>query len=189
LPATFGSDMMSTGAMPDVRVLNSIADEMDVHLGLPGVTAAKRELDNLGHWSGQRPVAPWVRPRELPKPVKGQAVLASWRLLLDTGRLQDGDPFLAGTAHPPRVRLSPATAEEIGAADGDEVTVSTDRGRIALPLAVTDMPDRVVWVPANSPGSAVRRQLGPAATQDAGTLVWIARSEAQQETGPDGGAE
>ena len=58
------------------------------------------------------------------------------------------------------VRLSAETADEIGAADGDNVTVSTARGEITLPLTVTEMPDRVVWLPLNSPGSAVHRQLG-----------------------------
>ena len=43
---------------------------------------------------------------------------------------------------------------------GLAVTVSTDRGEITLPLAVTPMPDGVVWLPANSPGSAVRATLG-----------------------------
>ncbi|EUA13721.1 putative nADH-quinone oxidoreductase subunit G [Mycobacterium xenopi 4042] len=40
------------------------------------------------------------------------------------------------------------------------MTVSTERGAITLPLTVTDMPDHVVWLPLNSPGSAVHRQLG-----------------------------
>ncbi len=74
--------------------------------------------------------------------------------------MQDGEPHLAGTARTPVVRLSADTAAEIGAADGDEVTVSTARGSITLPLTITDMPDRVVWLPLNSPGSAVHRQLG-----------------------------
>ncbi len=86
--------------------------------------------------------------------------MAGWRQLLDAGRLQDGEPHLAGTARAPVVRLSADTAAEIGAADGDDVTVSTARGSITLPLTVTDMPDRVVWLPLNSPGSAVHRQLG-----------------------------
>ena len=73
---------------------------------------------------------------------------------------QDGEPHLAGTARKPVVRLSSDTAAEIGAADGDEVTVSTSRGSITLPLNITDMPDRVVWLPLNSPGSAVYPQLG-----------------------------
>ena len=86
--------------------------------------------------------------------------MAGWRMLLDNGRLQDGEPHLAGTAHPVVARLSADTATEIGAADGDAVTVSTSKGSITLPLAITDLPDRVVWLPLNSPGSAVQRQLG-----------------------------
>ncbi|GFG51613.1 hypothetical protein MAGR_30540 [Mycolicibacterium agri] len=40
------------------------------------------------------------------------------------------------------------------------MTVSTDRGAITLPLAIADLPDRVVWLPLNSPGCAVYPQLG-----------------------------
>ncbi|KKC01836.1 hypothetical protein WU83_27310 [Mycobacterium nebraskense] len=87
-------------------------------------------------------------------------MLTGWRMLLDNGRMQDGEPHLAGTARTPAVRLSADTAAEIGAADGDAVTISTPRGSISLPLIITDMPDRVVWLPLNSPGSAVHRQLG-----------------------------
>jgi NADH-quinone oxidoreductase subunit G len=81
-------------------------------------------------------------------------------MLLDDGRLQDGEPHLAGTARTPVVRLSAGTADAIGAADGDQVAVSTDRGAITLPLTITEMPDHVVWLPLNSPGSAVHRTLG-----------------------------
>ena len=56
--------------------------------------------------------------------------------------------------------MSAATAAEIGVADGESVTVSTDRGMITLPAQVTDMDDRVVWLPMNSPGSSVYRTLG-----------------------------
>ena len=80
-------------------------------------------------------------------------------MLLDAGRLQDGEPHLAGTARPAVARLSAATAAGIGASDGKPVTVSTGRGSVSLPLAVTEMPDGVVWLPLNSPGSAVHRQL------------------------------
>jgi NADH-quinone oxidoreductase subunit G len=81
-------------------------------------------------------------------------------MLLDAGRLQDGEPHLAGTARDPVARLSAATAAQIGAADGDRVTVSTDRGAITLPLTITDMPEATVWLPLNSIGSHVHRQLG-----------------------------
>jgi NADH-quinone oxidoreductase subunit G len=94
-------------------------------------------------------------------------------MLLDAGRLQDGEPFLAGTAHPPVARLSAATAGEIGAVEADLVTVSTDRGEIMLPLAVTEMADRVVWLPLNSAGSAVHQQLAVTA----GAVVSIGRAE------------
>ena len=58
------------------------------------------------------------------------------------------------------MRLSAATAAEIGAADGEPVTVRTEQGAITLPLEITDMDDRVVWLPLNSPGSSVYRSLG-----------------------------
>jgi len=90
----------------------------------------------------------------------GQAVLASWRMLLDDASLQDGEPNLAGTARRPVLRLSAATALEIGAAIGDPVTVTGRHGSITLPLVVTAMVDRVVWVPMKSAGSAVRSGLG-----------------------------
>ena len=92
-------------------------------------------------------------------------MLAGWRMLLDSGRLQDGEPHLAGTARRPVVRLSAATATENGLRDDELVTVSSDRGSITLPLAITDLPDRVVWLPLNSPGSSVYSTLGPALGQ------------------------
>ncbi len=163
----------ATQGMPDHRVLNAIADEMDVHLGLPDVAAARREMAALGGWSGARPADPDTEPLALPRPRRGEAVLSTWRLLLDLGRGQDGEPHLAGTARKPLVRLSASTAAEIGAADGELVTVAADRGQITLPLAVTDMPDRVVWTPGNSPGSVVNRQLGVGA----GAVVRIVAGE------------
>jgi NADH-quinone oxidoreductase subunit G len=55
-------------------------------------------------------------------------------------------------------RLSATTAIDIGAPD--VVTVSTSRGSVTLPLVITEMPDGVVWLPLNSPGSVVHRDLG-----------------------------
>ncbi|CQD04312.1 NADH dehydrogenase subunit G [Mycolicibacterium conceptionense] len=69
--------------------------------------------------------------------------------------------------------MSEATAAEIGATPGDLVDVSTDRGTVTLPLAVTEMADRVAWLPTNSPGSAIHRQLGATA----GALVEIGRAD------------
>ena len=148
------------------------AYEIGVDLALPNALAAGDEMARLGLWRGTRPDAPQVSARKTSPPGKGQAVLASWRMLLDAGRLQDGEPYLAGTAHPPVARLSTATAGEIGAAEGDLVSVSTDRGEITLPLAITEMPDRVVWLPLNSAGSSVHQQLAVTA----GAVVSIGRA-------------
>lgn len=164
---------LRTNAIPDLRVLHYLADEIGVDLGLTGPEAADTELARLGTWSGSRAAAPSAVPGPAPAPGPGQAVLASWRLLLDAGRLQDGEPYLAGTAVSPVARLSPATAAELGVTSDDPVTVSTDRGAITLPLAVTEMPDRVVWLPTNSPGSAIHRQLGVTA----GAVVSIGRAD------------
>jgi NADH-quinone oxidoreductase subunit G len=160
-----------SNATPDLRVLYTLADEIGVDLGLPNAAAAAEELARLGWWGGTRPSAPNKAAGSGAQPGKGEAVLSGWRMLLDSGRLQDGEPYLAGTARVPVVRLSSTTAAEIGAADGDSVTVTTRRGEITLPLEVTDMDDRVVWLPLNSPGSAVHQQLGVTA----GAVVSIGR--------------
>ncbi|WP_141682099.1 NADH-quinone oxidoreductase subunit G [Mycobacterium malmoense] len=144
----------------DHQVLDALADEMGVYLGLSTADAARAELSALGTWEGGWAAGPTVAAPEPTEAPPGEAVLTGWRMLLDNGRMQDGEPHLAGTARKPALRLSAATAAEIGATEGDAVTVSTPRGSISLPLVVTDMPDRVVWLPLNSPGSAVHRRLG-----------------------------
>ncbi|MGW0023983.1 NADH-quinone oxidoreductase subunit G [Rhodococcus sp. NPDC003383] len=171
----FGIALRGPGTLPDRRVLDALAAQMGTRLGVPDAESARRELDLLGPWEGQRPADPATETVEPPRAGPGEAVLTGWRMLLDAGRMQDGEPYLAGTARPPVVRLSAATAAEIGASDGDAVTVSTDRGAVTLPLAITEMPDRVVWLPLNSPGSAVHRQLGVGS----GGLVRIRAGEVQ----------
>jgi NADH-quinone oxidoreductase subunit G len=164
---------LKTNAIPDLRVLNFLADEIGVALNLPNASAAGDELSRLGWWAGRRPEAPDLPPSKPTPPAEGQAVLTGWRMLLDQGRLQDGEPHLAGTARAPVARLSAATAAEIGVGDGDLVTARTPRGMITLPLTITDMADRVLWLPLNSPGSAVHRSLGVSP----GDVVSIGRAE------------
>ena len=62
--------------------------------------------------------------------------------------MQDGEAALAGTARPAVARMSAATAAEAGVADGDKVTVATDRGSVTVPAEVVPMTDHVVWLPA-----------------------------------------
>ncbi|HEY7859766.1 MAG TPA: NADH-quinone oxidoreductase subunit G [Candidatus Nanopelagicales bacterium] len=156
----FAAVLPDSQSMTDGRVLALIADEMGVELGRGDVETLAAELDALGRWSGPRPSAPSVAPAATPVLADGEAVLATWRQLLDAGVLQQGEPFLAATARPAVARLSAATAQSVGAVAGDDVTVATEAGSITLPLLVSDLPDNVVWLPADSEGSCPRRTLG-----------------------------
>jgi NADH-quinone oxidoreductase subunit G len=157
-------------ALPDHRVLDRLAAELGVTLGLGSLTEVHAELDQIGGWDGVRAGAPSVTADEPPAVAPGTAVLATWHQLLDAGRLQSGEPHLAGTAKRPVARISATTAAAAGVVDGGLLVVSTDAGAIALPVAITDMLDHVVWLPTNAPGSAVRDTLHA----DAGALVRIA---------------
>ncbi|MEE6294419.1 NADH-quinone oxidoreductase subunit G [Georgenia wangjunii] len=155
--------VLSTRALSDRQVLTGLADEMGVALGCETLTAVHAQLGELTAWEGERPAVPAGPAGEPPAAAEGEAVLATWKLQLDAGRGQDGDPHLAGTAHRPVVRLSAATAAALGVADGAALTVRGPAGTITLPLAVTTMPERVVWLPENSPGSSVHEMLGAGA--------------------------
>jgi len=168
--------------MPDAEVLTVLADEMDVFMGLRRVEAARTEIGELGPWDGARAEPPAAQPTEPPMAGEGQAVLATWHLMLDAGRGQDGEPHLAGTARRPVARLSAETAAAIGVADGADVTVTRDGltgdggtggAAITLPAEVTEMPDYVVWLPTRSVGSPVRAAL----RADAGTVVTLSAGD------------
>jgi NADH-quinone oxidoreductase subunit G len=157
---SFGTALSVPAVRTDLYVLGAIADEMDVHLGLPDASAARAELAALGGWRGARPMAPGVLSSPPDVPGDSEVRLATWHLLLDSGRMQDGEPYLAGTARDTVARMSAATAGTAGVADGDKVTVSTAAGSVTVPLVVVPMADGVVWLPTNSPGCAVRADLG-----------------------------
>ncbi|MEW1753531.1 NADH-quinone oxidoreductase subunit G [Streptomyces angustmyceticus] len=146
--------------LPDSRVLHMLADALDVHLALPDIRSVRRELDRLGGWDGPRAGEPLETGRPLPRPEPGEAVLAGHRLLLDQGLLQEGDEALAGTRHAALARLSQTTAQETGVKDGDLLAVTGPAGAVRLPLRVTPMPDRVVWLPLNSTGGGVAADTG-----------------------------
>jgi NADH-quinone oxidoreductase subunit G len=166
----FGT-VLDSSANSDYRVLDMLADEMDVTLGLRSLDDVRSEAAEIATWDGERAAAPSVDAAAPPAVGPNQAVLATWHLLLDAGRLQDGEPWLAGTARRPVARLSAQTAAEVGLQDGELLAVGTDRGTLRLPLEVTDMPDRVVWLPTNQSGFPVRSTLAA----DAGTVVTLSR--------------
>ncbi|MBI1377021.1 MAG: NADH-quinone oxidoreductase subunit G [Frankiales bacterium] len=159
-PRPFAQVLRAALTLSDARVLAMLADEAGAASFGPGDVASLRaELAAFGPWDGERAEAPSVAAAAPAAPGEGEAVLATWRQLLDRGVLQEGDPYLLATARPAVARLSPATAAAIGAVDGGEVVVSTDSGFTRLPLVVTAMPDGVVWLPANSDGSTPRATL------------------------------
>ncbi len=149
---------LTSNAAPDLRVLATLADEVGTDLGFRNAADARAEMAGLGVWNGPRPAPPAVGPPARRHLEPGEATLAGWRMLLDCGRLQDGEPNLAGTAPLAVARMSRATAAAIG--NPEVVMVSTGRGTLGLHLVVTDMPDQVVWLPLNSVGSEVHRNLG-----------------------------
>jgi NADH-quinone oxidoreductase subunit G len=155
--------------MTDARVLDTLAAELGVTLGVGDVAAARRELESLPASRSERPATPSVAPGDARQPGEGEAVLATWHHLIDLGAMQDGDDYLAGTARPAVVRLNKELAAALGVSDGVPVTVRTARGALALPAQITEMPDGVVWLPTNSVGSTVRRTLGVTA----GALVQL----------------
>ncbi|MDX6287450.1 MAG: NADH-quinone oxidoreductase subunit [Frankiales bacterium] len=171
----FPETLLATGALPDGRVLHVLAEEMGVDLGLPDFEAARAELERIGRAPGTPAAAPSHEAARTQQPERGQAILATWHLLLDAGRLQDGEPHLAGTAKQATAVLNASTAAEVGVVAGQQVNVATDRGSISLPVAIGDLPDRVVWLPTNSVGSAVRRDLNA----DAGALVRLSAGGAR----------
>jgi NADH-quinone oxidoreductase subunit G len=182
----FDATLHGTGQLPDGRVLHGLAAEMDADLRLSTPEAARAELAALG--AARRP-AEGVGLDVAPPPAGAlgdgeTALLASWRQLLDVGTLQADEPELAGTARPAVARIGVEAAARLGLADGDRLTVSGALGSITLPVRVTPMPDRVVWLPMRSPGSEVRAQLGTAP----GEVVRLSAPSSPTPATPTGGA-
>jgi NADH-quinone oxidoreductase subunit G len=92
----------------------------------------------------------------------GGLVLASWKQLIDDGRLQDGDEAMRQTARKPVVLVNPATLAELGVAAGDLVSLTGPLGSVELPVGVADLAEGTVWAPASAPGASVRHLVGPA---------------------------
>ena len=154
--------MLNTTAMSDARVLDALAAEFDVELGCGDAATIRRELGLTPPTDAPRPAAP-TASRRCPPPIAGagEAILATWHQLLDLGSLTDGDEHLAGTARPPVVRLGKALAGQLGVADGDAVTVGTDRGAITLPARRSP-----TW-PTASSGCRRTRPARPSAARSA----------------------
>ncbi|MEO7124655.1 MAG: NADH-quinone oxidoreductase subunit G [Nakamurella sp.] len=167
----FNSALKHAGGLDDARVLDALGVEMDVDLFTQTPKAATEDLAKLGTHEIARPGTSSY-PKLAPKAAvaHGALTLASWRLLLDGSRAEDGEPHLAGTRRPESVRLSPATAGRLNLVDGALVTVSGATGAVTLPLTITGMVDDVVWTPGRVGGASLASQIG-AGTGDGVTVA------------------
>ncbi len=138
------------GSLTDIRVLAGIAEELRSTLGFKTTEAARAAMTETGPWDGARTSAPDVDAPASPKPAKGTAVLESWRQMIDDGRGQDGQPKYHATARPAVLRAAAATLKAAGIEPGSDATISTDAGSATFVAEVADLPDGVVWAPANS---------------------------------------
>ena len=137
-----------------------LADEIGAAINLPTVAATAREIQSLDKWDGATVAFAPVSGGSAPKVSGSEAVLASHRLLLDLGTLQNGEANLAGTARSATANISQGRAATLGVAEGDLVQISTQRGSVTVPAHITEMDDSSVWIPRNSEGSQAIANLG-----------------------------
>jgi NADH-quinone oxidoreductase subunit G len=150
------------GSLPDLRVLAGIADELGTPLGFRTVDEVRSEMESFGPWDGARPALSLGKEPRRPRARAGALALSTWKQLLDAGSMQDGDANLAATARPPVARVNMTAYEAIFGDLLDGVATATltgDRGSVELPVEIVDLPDGVVWVPANSFGRGVLADL------------------------------
>ena len=155
----FGQAIASR-SQTDRLVFDALASEFGVDLGLHDLVGLYDQVNPLMQWNGQREEFVPATASELVEVGQGEALLATHKPMLDAGRLQDGATMLAGSARRPVVFASRATVAGLGIDEGEELTLTTQRGSITLPLQFADLPDGVVWVPECSQGSIVHESLG-----------------------------
>ena len=137
----------------DVRILSMIADEMKKPISLPSVTSAAKEFSALGVWDGASVSKPTNASASTPSVSGDQAVLTSWRQLIDLGSLQAGEENLAGTARKAVAVISAARATSLGVKSGELLTIANERGSITVPAHIANISDDKVWLPRNSQDS------------------------------------
>lgn len=148
----FGQVLTST-QLPDRSVLNDLAGALGYDLGLESLEAVVNEYVQLKQWSGARAVAPDYAPAVWRELTANDAILATWRQLIDAGALQSYEPFLANTARKPVAVMAPETAEAHGI--GKYLKVTGRAGTADFAVVRQPMPVGVVWLPQNSAGCAL----------------------------------
>ncbi|MDN6555396.1 MAG: NADH-quinone oxidoreductase subunit G [Acidipropionibacterium acidipropionici] len=165
--------------MNEIRVLAALADAMGSDLGMRTVVDAHNLWNEIDPWTGPRPDL--VDPCTVDEPdeadaqgrdadlASGALKLDLWHQMLDDSAALAGADHLIASARPALLRVSPADAERIGAADGQTVAVRGPDGSVSLPLVVEPtMVDGVAWLPSGGPvglagtRSSLREVLGVA---------------------------
>ena len=161
-PRSFDAAVSDSLNRSDLRILSMIAQEMGISLNLGTVTAAIKEIASIGKWDGARVAMNKVNSSAQPALNADQALITSWRRLLDLGTLQQGEENLAGTARRTVAVISPKRAHAMGVVDGDQLKISTTQGSVTLSALVENIHDDAVWAPRNSRGSQLLVNLGVA---------------------------
>lgn len=138
--------------LSDAGVLSMLASAMDKEL-TGDTRALRKELNSIGVWGGER-----AGMHQVSAPVSEGTTLATWRLLIDSGVMQEGEPHLAATARPSVAGVGAELFEQLG--QPEIITVTGPKGSITLPAAVMNIVTDTVWLPMNSPESHIYAQLG-----------------------------
>ncbi|HSJ21175.1 MAG TPA: NADH-quinone oxidoreductase subunit G [Nocardioidaceae bacterium] len=181
---SFGQVFHEPSSLPEVRILAGIAEEMGVPFGIRTVEQARSEMESFGPWDGERTSLP--ASVDAGAPARGDAlagghyVLATWKQLIDDGRMLDGDEYLKATGRRAVLLVSPSTLAQLGVQQGQLVTVASDRGSVELPVGIADLPDHVVWAPTSSSGVSLARDLGVSASGAEVRLEGVVPSTSQE---------
>ena len=161
----FDKVLRDSHALPDLRVLAGIADEMGVRPRLPHRRRGPRR-DAGARRLGRRRAPPMPdgvrrsrRPGDADRPT-ARLRLATWKLLIDDGRMLDGERLPQGhRAYAGRAGVARARWTPLGLTAGEHVTVTGDHGHGRRSRSgVADLPDGVVWAADDRPA---RQPPGP----------------------------
>jgi len=139
--------------LSDAGVLAMLASAMDSSLS-GDTNTLRKEIASIPTWNGGRADIPTTNAES----VDAGPTLATWRLLLDSGLMQEDEPHLAATARPSVVLIS--ENDHVALGTPAFIAVSGPSGSITLPAEVGMVADGSVWLPMNSPGSHIYTQLG-----------------------------
>jgi NADH-quinone oxidoreductase subunit G len=188
----FDKVISGSNAVPDVRVLAGIAEELGRPLGFRTPEAAGAELDEFRGWDGVRAADPEVvEPRPVvegadgagrPVTTTGTYRLSTWKTMIGDGPMQDGDPAYHASGPTPVALVSETTLTGLGLEVGEPVQLSTATGSVVLSLGVADLADDVVWAPAALGGVNLARDLGALA----GSTVSVSAVQSVAPVSADG---